>query len=152
MKKFALILLVFVASCSLNSKQEKVLNLAMSNYLTAYNDGELLTIVAYTHPNAVRHYKDLGDGVFKKHFKLSTDDELTSLSDPTIYSTASEGDKIHVKYKLKNFRFQDYERQLEKEVFVIAITEDAGNTWFFIEDKDYYNNEIINEKDRLLSP
>ena len=58
------ILLFIIGSCSLNATQESALNQSKNEYIGAINEGIIISYVAYTHPNAVRYYKDHGDEVF----------------------------------------------------------------------------------------
>ena len=37
-----------------------------------------------------------------------------------------------------------------KEIFILAISNDNGVNWFFVDEEDYANNNIISEKDRLI--
>lgn len=57
------ILLIIIGSCSLNATRESALNQSKNEYIGAINEGIIISYVAYTHPNVVCYFKDLGDEV-----------------------------------------------------------------------------------------
>lgn len=108
-----------------------------------------MSYVGYTHPSAVAFYKSAGDSVFKINFDLSNDEERPFFQDGIIQTIESKGSTIHVKYEFQKIENDNYFIDVA-DIIVIAISEDDGKTWFFVEEKDYLNDKIIPKKDRLI--
>ena len=140
---------MFLTSCSLNANQEASLNDAMVSYVNSKNNGIVMSYVAFTHPNAVAFYKSKGDSAFTEKFDLSNSEFDPFLQDGNIKQIKSNGNNITVKYNFLNVTGDFYEESHE-EVVLFAISEDAGATWFFIEDVDYFNNDIISSENRTI--
>lgn len=146
------LLLLAFAGCSLNSDQEKSLNDAMSKYLKSRNEEQLMAYIAYTHPNAVAYYLAKGDSAFKKRFTIVNDEGFAPyLQDGNIREIKKEGNKIHVRYAFLLVT-DDYYEVKGEDAYIYAISEDEGNSWYFIDEKDYLNNEIVKAKERLIDP
>jgi hypothetical protein len=148
-KYFAILLLILATSCSLNADQEASLNDAMVSYVNSKNNGVVMSYVAFTHPNAVAYYKEKGDSVFTAKFDLSNSEYEPFLQDGNIKEIESDGNRITVKYNFLNITGDFFEESAEDFV-LYAISEDAGLTWFFIEEADYFNNDIISSEDRMI--
>lgn len=149
MKKISFILLLLLTSCALNADQESSLHTAMVSYINSRNNGAVMSYVGYTHPNVVAFYKSAGDSVFKSNFDLSNEEERPFYQDGIIKTIESKGNTIHVKYEFQKIESENYFLDVA-DIIVIAISEDDGKTWFFIDEKDYMNDKIIPKKDRLL--
>ena len=146
---YLFVLLFFIGSCSLNATQEAALNHAKIEYIGARNEGVIITYVAFTHPNVVGYYKDLGDNKFIERFDLNSGVGSLFLQDGSIKETDWDGDNIHVKYEFLGVLETEF-RLEGTQVFIYALSADDGKTWHFLEQKDYYNDKIIKAKDRLI--
>ena len=143
-------LILLLVGCSLNSTQEASLNRAVTAYMESNNAGALVSFVSFTHPNAVKYYKEQGDTVFQNRFRLFTDDgDGEYLQDPVIKTIETDGNIIHVHYSI--LRVEDYFfSQRATETDLVAVSEDDGANWFFIEGRDYKNEKIISKDNRLI--
>lgn len=132
----------------MNAEQERSLNQAMSSYVNAHNNGAVLSFVSFTHPNAVAYYKSKGDDVFKEKFELISDGyEMSFLQDGIIREIESKDGHIHVYYEFIRI---DNTTLNGEEITVVAISEDDGKSWYFIDKEDYLNDDIFEEKFRLI--
>lgn len=138
-----------LSSCALNADQESSLHTAMVSYINSRNNGAVMSYVGYTHPNAVAFYKNSGNEAFKSNFDLSNDEERPFFQDGIIKTIESKGNTIHVKYEFQKIENEDYIVDIAN-IIVIAISEDDGQTWFFVDEKDYLNDKIIPKKERLI--
>ncbi len=139
-----------MGSCTLNSEQEASLNKAMSRYIESRNDEQLLSYVAYTYPSAVAYYKNQGDSVFVKRFTLVDSNGMVPyIQDGNIKTIKSSGDHIHVKYRFLSITEELFDIQSE-EIFIYAISKDDGKTWYFLDEIDYKNDEIVDSENRLI--
>lgn len=148
MKWIPALLLLFMVACSMNAEQERSLNQAMSSYVNSYNNGAVLSYVSFTHPNVVSYYKNKGDEVFKEKFELMTEDyESSFLQDGIIRQIVSKNEKIHVHYQFLKF---DNTSTMGYEIAVVALSEDDGRSWYFIDREDYINDAILDKEFRLI--
>lgn len=149
-KRAMFLLLLILGSCSMNAEQEASLNTAIRKHLKARNEGQLMTYISEMHPNAIAYYKRLGDDAFKDAFKLAAPDEpMPYFQDPTIQDTESDGQVLHVKIKV--MRVEDHLFNLNADpVFLFAVSEDEGVSWYFISQHDYFNDAILKPDDRLI--
>ena len=108
-----------------------------------------MSYVAFTHPKAVAYYKEKGDSVFKERFDLSDAEKAAFLQDGNIREIERTNSTIHVKYNFLSVE-GDYYESKASEVTIFAISNDDGNSWFFIDEKDYMNPEIIEPSNRLI--
>ncbi|MFT6921608.1 MAG: hypothetical protein ACJA1C_000605 [Crocinitomicaceae bacterium] len=143
------ILLFIIGSCSLNAAQESALNQSKNEYIGARNEGVIISYVAYTHPNVVGFYKDLGDEAFIERFDLHVGVGSLFLQDGSIKETNWDGDNIQVKYEFMGILETEF-RYEGDPVFIYALSADDGKSWHFLEEKDYFNSKIIKPKDRLI--
>jgi len=149
MKKIFFFLLLILGSCSLTGEQEQALNSAVTSYVDVRNDAILLSFVALTHPNVVAYYKDLGDSLFLNKFNLNEEHNWMYIQDGNQKLIEKSSNNIHVKYSFiasNEFAFDNG----AKEIFIYAVSNDSGVNWFFVDEVDYTNNDIIPEKDRLI--
>lgn len=140
--------LVFLAGCTLNSSQEASLNNAMSTYVSAHNNGAVLSYVGVIYPPAVAYYKNKGDSTFHYKFDLSTEADRPLLTDGTILGTKTAGMDIQIKYRFAELEELHSGESLHKIHF--ALSENDGENWFFIEEKDYFNDTILPQNKRLF--
>lgn len=144
---YVILLLLVIFSCSLSAEQEKSLSEAQRAYLDARNKPDVLKYVGYTHPNVIAHFKHLSDSSFQKKFDISEDP--FSLQDGTIREIKKKDRSIHVEYLYKTVEKGSF-GLFGDDKTVIAISEDAGKTWFFIEKEDYLNSEILPNEHQLI--
>lgn len=144
--------LILLASCTLNAEQEASLNRAINRHLGAMNEGRMLQFISEIHPNAVKFHKRKGNEHFEDHFRLVDSTEVFDpnyYQDPLIQESAKEGNTIHIRYEVLCISFQDFsEESLKYEIF--AVSEDNGKTWSFLHKGDYYNDDILAPKQRLI--
>ena len=139
-----------LGACALNADQETSLHTAMVSYVNSRNNGVVMSYVAYSHPNVVSFYKNQGDSLFKVHFDLSNENERPFFQDGLIQKIERANNLIHVKYQFKKIGFEDF-IQTQDDVHIIAVSENEGETWFFIEEQDYFNDQIIKKENRLIA-
>ncbi|MCH2228836.1 MAG: hypothetical protein MK105_00730 [Crocinitomicaceae bacterium] len=150
MKILSIVLIIILSGCTLNADQEASLNDAMVSYVNSKNNGVVMSYVAFTHPNSVAYYKAKGDSVFKAKFDLSNSEYDPFLQDGNIREIQTKGNVIAVKYNFLNVSGGFLEEQVE-EVAIFAMSEDGGETWFFIDEGDYFNDDIISRENRLIT-
>lgn len=139
--------LLILASCALNADQEQKLNQSLAGYLHARNECQLVSYVAFTYPGVVEDYKEQGDSVFQAKFDC-TNDSIT-WNDPTIRLIQQEGQSIHALIDVAQVDEYSYEILKDKEQ-LIAISEDDGNSWFFIEHAYYVDKSKLIKLKRLI--
>jgi hypothetical protein len=139
--------LLILASCALNADQEQKLNQSLAGYLHARNECQLVSYVAFTYPGVVADYKEQGDSVFQAKFDC-TKDSIT-WNDPTIRLIQQEGQSIHALIDVAQVDEYSYEILKDKEQLV-AISEDSGNSWFFIEHAYYVDKSKLIKLKRLI--
>lgn len=136
--------------CSLNSTQEAALNNAVLSYVESHNGGAVMKFVSITHPNVVAYYKGMGDDAFKRKFELFSQlDGGDYIQDGTVWEIETEGKTIHARYTFLSVE-ETYDLFNSTEIEVIAISEDNGVTWFFVDATDYKNDSVFKDDFRLL--
>lgn len=145
----ALFILLIICSCSLSSSQKKELNQALNEYIYARNNNVLSSIEEYTYPKIVSFYNNNGDSSFVKKYDFDLKDRDVTFRDGIIRELQEERDIIHVKYN-----FQRVEVSVEgastSPTFIYALSEDSGKSWFFLDEEDYLNDEIVPLTKRLI--
>ena len=150
--QFLLFIGLLLPGCSLNGNQEKALNKAKGKYIEAHNKEELISYISYTHPNAVAYYMEKGDSVFKARYTLVNDNGIAPfIQDGNIKEIESDGNRIHVRYQFIKVMDEFINIKGEK-IYIYAVSEDDGKSWYFIDEVDYLNDDIIKPKDRLIDP
>jgi hypothetical protein len=139
--------LLLLTSCALNADQEQKLNQSLAGYLNARNQCQLISYVAFTHPGVVADYKEQGDSVFQAKFDCSKDS--ISWDDPTIRMIQQEGKAIHALINVAQVDDYSYEI-LEEKKQLVALSEDDGNSWFFMEYSYYVDKSKLNKLKRLI--
>lgn len=140
-------LLLVLCSCSLNADQEAALHQATISYINARNEGVTTAVVAYTYPPAVAYYTAKGDSVFKERFDLSKLEEEPYLQDGNIDEIKKKDGEIHIKYSYLSIDPYEYEAD---KVFIYALSSNDGESWFYLDERDYKNKEILPSSKRLI--
>lgn len=144
---FFLLVMLLISACTLNSEQERNLNQSLSDYLLAKNECRMLNLVAFTYPELVASIKAEGDSSFMAYFNCSADSVY--FDDPTIRSSVKKNKEIQVCYELRarkmnNVEFGTFKHEL------IAVSHDNGNSWFFLDKKEYVNKSRISKLKKLI--
>lgn len=139
--------LIVFASCTLSGDQEKKLNESVSIYLNARNSCLPIPYVAYTYPDLVKNLKTRGDKAFRDRFDCAED--TIDLQDPTIKTIESDGKIIHVMYNLDAYNKYTAEFLKDKHQ-LIAISNDDGASWFFLDKTDYADKLLLPNLKRLI--
>lgn len=139
--------LFLLFACSLNAKQEQKLNESLALYLYARNECQVVSYVAFTLPDLVANYKDQGDSVFKSKFDCNVDSLF--YQDPTIRETVKENTTIHVLYDLEIFN-KISSQHIDNKHQLVALSNDNGASWFFIDKSIYVDKSLLPELKRLL--
>lgn len=143
-------ILLLVGACTLSSSQEATLHKAVTSYVDAHNNGEVMAYVGYTHPNAVGFYEEQGDSVFREKFELfSPINGGNFLEEGNVKQIVKKNGQIHVHYLFDSYSEVDYESSTD-ELGIIAISIDNGVTWFFTEKEDYTNEKIFSKDEQLI--
>jgi hypothetical protein len=116
----------------LDSFQEKSLNAAVTKYLFSVNSDLKLSRAAATHPEVLKYYKAKGDKAFKEIFMK----ENGTWRDAIIGEIEKDEKTIHVELKVQNSMEFDLGEK-NKRFQLYAVSADDGNSWFFVEEKDY---------------
>ncbi|XOV68812.1 MAG: hypothetical protein ACFHU9_06440 [Fluviicola sp.] len=144
----ALLLFGFLASCSLNGKQEASLNSARMAYIEARNTNNVSLLIKLTYADAVRYYQSKGDEVFKERFRPENNQAF--YRNGSVVEVVSEGAVIHVKYEFEKI-IEDPTTIELKRVNLYAISVDDGKHWKFLDGIEYNNPEIVPENKKLIS-
>jgi len=144
---FCLALSLTVSSCSLNATQEASLNNAKTSFINSKNNGTVMSYVAFTLPEVVSYYKSQSDSVFQQRFDLSSKETTDFLSNGNIRVVEESNSLIHVKYEFTNVNFEDVSQE---KVIVFALSNNTGKSWFFAEENDYFNDDILPDSKRLI--
>lgn len=142
-----ILLSLILGACSLSSEQEKKLNLAVTSYLHSRNECQVLTYVAFTYPELVSSIKSQGDSVFQKRFNCELDSML--IDDPTLRQIVKKDNDIHVLYDLTAFN-ESTMLQEEKKFKLVALSNDNGQSWFFLDWNDYVDKSLLPKLKRLI--
>lgn len=143
---FSTLLLLF--SCSLSASQEQELSKQTGIYLDAKEKKSILVIVSKTHPSFVKYVKSKGSDYFQKVFEEEDLEDLIFI-DPIIEKIETKNSKIHVLYNVKKEYIKNGENKVDELKFV-AISEDDGENWFFLNNSVYKNKKICKDIERLI--
>lgn len=135
-------LLLLIGSCTLNSNQEKSLNIHISKYIDSRNSCKMLGIVGYTYPEFVSELKMNNDSTFLSHFECEKNKK--HYTNPTIRSSKKKNNQIHILFEL------DETIQKHKER-IISISVDNGMTWYFLPDSIYQDRNKCKNLNRLIT-
>ncbi|MCE3295868.1 MAG: hypothetical protein K0R65_1582 [Crocinitomicaceae bacterium] len=150
MKKtlICLLSLILLGACSLSASQEQELNKQTGIYLDAQERNALLVVVSKTHPSFVRYAKSKGESYFKNVFENEAGEELVFIN-PMIRKIESKGDHLQVLYEVEKEYIQNGENHRNSSRFV-ALSDDEGKTWYFLDHATYANKKICRDIPRLL--
>lgn len=136
---FLLFNLLIISSCTLTGDQENKLNNQLNSYIKAYNKRNTLFLTAQTHHEVVEYFlKDTLES-FDIHFNPTYDSLQCYYSNPMNRETKSEGKLVQRKYSVE--KYTDV-KEINHEYYIFALSEDKGNTWFFVNETDYFNTQI----------
>lgn len=148
LKSVYICLILFLVGCSLSASQEQELNRQTGIYLDAKEKNSILMIVAKTHPSFVKYAKTKGDEYFQTTFKEHGLEELIYI-DPRIMKIESVDDKIHVLYEIDKEYIKNGENHHDTAKF-LAISDDDGLTWYYLNYGVYTNEKICLDIPRLI--
>ena len=137
------VLIAFLQSCILNSKQEASLNKHVSKYTYALNDCKTMGVVGYTFPSYVRELLAKGDAVFIDSLKCNSNQFIYV---PYQTSVKKNGDEIQAKYEF-SMEFGD---GISGKSCFYAISVDNGNNWYFLNKHVYESTEYCKDLTRLI--
>lgn len=142
-------LVIVLSSCLLNAEQEAALQQHLNNYLKAKNNCMLVGIVGFTYPEYIRELKEEGDSIFLQTIDCTKLPNHTRLTNPTIRSSKKEGNQIHIYYQLdvKNLKDDSVKKQIDG---LIAISEDNGDSWYFLPKIIYSDKSKCTRLKRLI--
>ena len=105
--------------------------------------------VSIAHPKVVAYYNSLGEDEFKDKFELFSQVEGGDfIQYGTVWEIESQGKSINAKYTFLSIG--DINGLRSSELEIIAISEDNGLSWFFVDAQDYRNEKIFDNYFRLL--
>lgn len=128
-----------LTGCTLSGEKENRLNNQFNRYLDAYNKRNTLVFTALTNDQVVKYYTQQPQEVFEAHFNPNFDSIPTFLSNPLNRDTKTEGKIIQRKYSVERYTET---QEINHDYFIFALSEDEGNTWFFVNEDDYFNDKI----------
>lgn len=147
---FTGLLLLILVGCTLSASQEKKLNYQLGLYLNALENKSVMNIVAFNYPSYVKYVKSKGNDYFKSTFSVGDEEEDIVFTDPKIEAMDSEGDWIEVLYAVDKEYILHGESKRSTHRFV-AVTNDDGEHWFFLNYSVYRNKNICKDVKRLLN-
>lgn len=153
MKKllFCFLLLILFVQCTLSAKQEASINSALSKYINARNDCQVVGLVGFTYPELVKEYKQISDSVFQ--FKFDCDKNPAyyfAIQNATLRTIAQEKESIHVLYEFDGYGEKEDEFQ-KRNFKLVAISENNGENWYFLPWTEYTNETLCKNLKRLIT-
>ncbi len=145
---FFLSLFIFTA-CTLSANQEQKLNKSLGLYLQSLSNKTILVQVSMCHPAFLKYIKNKGNDYFKYVFNPNEKEEELIFSDPKILQIETNNNEIHTLYSVKKEFLYEGENKIDSIKFV-AISENDGENWFFVNYKMYSNKNICQEVIRLI--
>ena len=138
-KTLYIFLALLLVTCTLNNRQEEKLIRTLQDYIKAHNEDILLQYVAFTDAKVVKFYKDQGEDVFISHFKQKEDSTHTYYANYLMKGTEKQG-----KFIQRCFTVEKYTetKEINHEYRIYACSHDNGETWFMINEDDYFNMKI----------
>ncbi len=140
-----LTLFFIVSSCELSTDQETQLNKDLSNLISVRNNGDALSYLNYTHPIIVKHYKSLGDSIYKSRFQsISPKTSRDYLDTSEVFwanahqkEVKSDDSLIQVKVQITLARGYD---KIDSSNTIYGIAKKNGSNWLFVEQQDYFSD------------
>ena len=142
MKRILLVsftLLILFSACTLSGEQENRLNEQLNQFIEAYNNNDPLVISAGTHVSVIKYFKEKGDTAFINKFKQKDDEDRLFFDNPMMIETKDQGKSIQRIYTVEKATESTF---LTDEYRIFAVSENKGETWFFVLEEDYYNENI----------
>lgn len=136
---FSIALLILFSACTLSGEQESRLNEQLNQFIEAYNDNDPLVVSAGTHVSVVKFYKEQGDTTFINKFKQKDDENRLFFDNPMMLETKELGKSIQRIYTVEKATESTF---LTDEYRIFAVSENKGETWFFVLEEDYYDENI----------
>lgn len=118
--------------------------MAVSKYIFAVNSDLKLSQASYTHPSVLKYYKKNGH----KEFKSLFDKEELIWTDAVIGKIQTKENYVQAEMKIA-LKKDEFANPEENRISIYALSDDQGLSWFFVEDKDYRNQNCGNFK-RLI--
>lgn len=140
-----LTLFFIVSSCELSTDQETQLNKDLSNLLAVRNNGDALSYLNYTHPIVVKHYKSLGDSIYKSRFqsiKPKTSRDYLDTSEvywANAYQKEVRSDDSLIQVKVQITLARGYDN-IDSSSTIYGIAKKNGSNWLFVEQQDYFSD------------
>lgn len=132
-------LLILFSACTLSGDQENRLNEQLNQFIEAYNNNDPLVVSAGTHVSVVKFYKEIGDTAFINKFKQKDDEDRLFFDNPMMIETKDQGKSIQRIYTVEKATESTF---LTDEYRIFAVSENKGETWFFVLEEDYYDENI----------
>lgn len=139
MKIYYFLLVLLCLSCEISGEQEERLSQQLNKYLKAYNNKQTLQLAALSAPHVVRFYHQKGDSMFIEHFETDLKKSAAYLSNPLVDSDRSDSKSIQRKYWVEKYTGID---GITNRYRIFAISSDQGNSWFFVTEDDYFDDDI----------
>lgn len=130
---------LFFSACGLNASQEKSLNMAVAKYLFAVNEDLKLSRASYMHPSVLKYYKNKGQREFKNLFVR----EKMLWTDAVVGKIKTNGEMVQAELKIA-LKEHEYAVPEKERISIYAISDDNGQSWFFVEERDYKRMECGN--------
>lgn len=145
-----LVLFTLIIGCDLSTEQETQLNKDLSNLITVRNNGDALSYLNYTHPIIVKHYKSLGDSIYKQRFQsISPKSSRDYLDTSEVYwvnayqkDIKSNDSLIQVKVQITLAAGYD---KIDSSSTIYGVAKKNGSNWLFIEEHDYFSDYFPEE-------
>lgn len=144
-----LILIPVFYACSLNSSQEKSLNKHFGLYIQSLRNKSTLVQVSMTHPAFVKYIKSKGNHYFKTNFSSNPKEEYPEFFYPKIEKIEFDKNNIHVLYEVQKDYIYYGENKIDS-LKIVAISENDGKNWYFVNYSLYSNKDICKNVPRLL--
>lgn len=136
---FSFAFLILFSACTLSGEQESRLNEQLNQFIEAYNDNDPLVVSAGTHVSVIKFYKEQGDTAFINKFKQKDDEDRLFFDNPMMLETKELGKSIQRVYTVEKATESTF---LTDEYRIFAVSENKGETWFFVLEEDYYDKNI----------
>jgi hypothetical protein len=143
------LLFLIISSCTLSAKQEQALNKSLALYVKSIEEENPLVQVSYTHPDFVAYINSKGDKYFKTIFSPKPEEIDVQFINPILKKVEKENNNLHVLFEIKKEFIYKGENK-SKNCYLVAISENKGKNWFFVDLKMYRNKKICKKLKRLL--
>lgn len=141
---FLIVSLLFVG-CDLTTEQETQLNKDLSNLIIVRNNGDALSYLNYTHPIVVKHYKSLGDSIYKERFQSTSSKSTRDYLDTSevywlnSYQKDIKSDDSLIQVKVEITLAKGYDK-IDSTLSIYGVAKKNGSNWLFVEEHDYFSD------------